>query len=452
MKKFFLYFFVVCIGAFILLFDAFYNGFPIVYSDTSTYLSSGFELETPFDRPIMYGLFVRVFSLNGISLWFVVFTQAFILSLLIFLLTKEFFDSSLKQMLVGLLLITFITAFTGVSWVVSQVMPDIFTSIGLLALMLILSNNLNKLHRVILYFIYFLSLSMHMSHLMIFSGIILVLYFSSGYLPFKNNQIHKFKIKLLVLFSLTVLSFFTMNSSVSKSKHAFIMGAMLENGVLKPYLDEYCGKKLYKLCEYKDSLPDRAYKFLWDEDSPFYKLGGWKNTRSEFNLIIYDILTTSKYILLTCKASLTATLLQLQRFKVGDGNGKFDDGTLLFERIRKYFNDEHLIFKRSLQNQEKLFAFIKVRNIMFYTITLISAIGILISFFLKHYAYTFKFHVFTIFSGVLINAWCCGTFANAIDRLGCKMMWLIVLMSGLILLKKIYSIIYNLNYSNVNSI
>jgi hypothetical protein len=27
--------------------------------------------------------------------------------------------------------------------------------------------------------------------------------------------------------------------------------------------------------------------------------------------------------------------------------------------------------------------------------------------------------------GILINAWDCATFANAIDRLGCKMIWLI---------------------------
>jgi hypothetical protein len=33
--------------------------------------------------------------------------------------------------------------------------------------------------------------------------------------------------------------------------------------------------------------------------------------------------------------------------------------------------------------------------------------------------------------GILINAWACGTFANAIDRLGCKMIWFIPLLSTL---------------------
>lgn len=68
----------IFIGAVILMTDAFYNGFPVVYSDTSTYLASGFEWETPFDRPITYGIFLRIFSLNGTSLWLVIFFQALI--------------------------------------------------------------------------------------------------------------------------------------------------------------------------------------------------------------------------------------------------------------------------------------------------------------------------------------------------------------------------------------
>lgn len=104
----------VFLSALFLLTDAFYNGFPIVYSDTSTYIVSGFELETPFDRPITYGLFIRLFSFNGLSLWLVIFFQAFILSYLIFLLIKRLTNekSFLKY---GLVTIIFLSFFTGVS-------------------------------------------------------------------------------------------------------------------------------------------------------------------------------------------------------------------------------------------------------------------------------------------------------------------------------------------------
>ena len=51
------------LSAFILIIPAFYNGFPLVYSDTGAYISSGMELIFPIDRPITYGLFMRLCSL-----------------------------------------------------------------------------------------------------------------------------------------------------------------------------------------------------------------------------------------------------------------------------------------------------------------------------------------------------------------------------------------------------
>src|SRR4051812_5172804 len=115
----------VCTGAFCLMLDAFYNGFPLVYSDTSTYIASGFELESPFDRPITYGLFLRIFSLNGLSLWFVIFFQSLILSYLIFLVVQLVIRQE-SFLMFGLLTIILLSLFTGVSWTVSQLMPDVF--------------------------------------------------------------------------------------------------------------------------------------------------------------------------------------------------------------------------------------------------------------------------------------------------------------------------------------
>ena len=44
-----------------LLSAAFYNGFPLVYSDSGTYLNSGSEFFVPDDRPITYGLLIHFF-------------------------------------------------------------------------------------------------------------------------------------------------------------------------------------------------------------------------------------------------------------------------------------------------------------------------------------------------------------------------------------------------------
>jgi hypothetical protein len=53
------------LSAFVLMFFALSDNFPIVTSDSGTYISSGFTLHAPQDRPIFYGLFIRFTSLGA---------------------------------------------------------------------------------------------------------------------------------------------------------------------------------------------------------------------------------------------------------------------------------------------------------------------------------------------------------------------------------------------------
>lgn len=71
-KKHMAFYTLVLAGALLLLFPAFYNGYPLINADVGTYLHSGFKLFIPDDRPVVYGLVLRFFSLNGWSLWLAV--------------------------------------------------------------------------------------------------------------------------------------------------------------------------------------------------------------------------------------------------------------------------------------------------------------------------------------------------------------------------------------------
>ena len=46
-------------GCLLMMFPAFVNGYPLIYSDTSTYIHSAFEFLPPKDRPITYGLIYK---------------------------------------------------------------------------------------------------------------------------------------------------------------------------------------------------------------------------------------------------------------------------------------------------------------------------------------------------------------------------------------------------------
>jgi hypothetical protein len=236
-----------------------------------------------------------------------------------------------------------------------------------------------------------------------------------------------------------------MGSALSKSKHVFFMGAMVEHGIVKQYLDDNCDNNQYKLCAYKDSLPDRAYKFIWEEEtSPFYKIGGWKDTKAEFTEIINATLTQPKYIKMHIKESAKATVQQLGRFEIGDGNGSFLKGTLLYERIGEYCSKDLTSYSNSRQSQSKL-GDLPIANSMFKLIIITTLLVFVFLFVLyKKEFKNIKGITLIIIIAIIINSWDCGTFANAIDRLGCKMIWLIPLLTA----AAISIVIQNKNYKS----
>ncbi len=137
--------------------------------------------------------------------------------------------------------------------------------------------------------------------------------------------------------------------------------------------------------------------------------------------------------------SFKATLDQLFKFKIGDGNGIFLENTMLYKRLKKYVPNDIEMYKSSMQNQANL-GFLKIYNVVqqvFMTLSALVFIFLLIYFNYRKINKKYLRYSILFISAIFLNAWICGTFANAIDRLGAKMMWLIPLI-GIIGLFKAY--------------
>ena len=125
----------VALGALILSWPAFYNGFPLIYTDTGTYIESAFTLRLPPDRPLGYSLFIR--GTGGCrSLWATVFAQSFLLSFLL----RRLFARVAPRRGVGAFLAAgaLLAALTGLPWVMGTVFADAITASCLLSLLLLL--------------------------------------------------------------------------------------------------------------------------------------------------------------------------------------------------------------------------------------------------------------------------------------------------------------------------
>lgn len=408
---------------------AIWNAFPLLYSDTSTFLVSGFELETPFDRPISYGLLLRIFSLNGLFIWLIVFMQSFLVSWL----CLRLFQSStnrVKWQWFGTMALIVTAVLSTISWYTSLLTPDIFSAIGALALINVLRGNHSKRMLVLLYVVFFVSVTTHLGHVsyfIVFIGLLAIVKLVGCVDVIKAVGWKK----LGVLFGLTCLSILTMGSAMAKAKNGFFIAAMLENGVLMPYLEENCETKQYEICKYKDELPNKAWEFLWLETSPFYKIGDWKGTREEFGEIISETLTTPKYILLHIQSSLKASVRQAVTFGVADGTGPFVEGTELNERIHTYLPNSVPLFEYSRQYKDQLQGMAWLNR--FFILTTIF-FGLLVLAWLlrwKSASPTFQLVMLLLLIALVLNIWVSGTFGNAIPRLGGKMIWFLPLIAFL---------------------
>lgn len=436
-----LHYSVITLGAFLLMLPAFYNGYPLVISDTCTYLASGFIPVLPNDRPITYGLLLRILSFNGLSLWPVIFFQAYIVSWLITSVIK-ILTSKKRYKLYALIILSVLSFATGASWVCSQLMADIYTPIAMLIAFLILSGNQKRSTLFILYTLYFIAVATHLSNLHILS-LLLILVFIFRKKLFGAERLKQATTALFIMLLLSVFTIFISAGALTKSRHIFLMGSILDKGVLKTYLQDNCGKVDYALCRYKDSLPADVNVFLWDpQTSPLYKEGGWVTVKPEYDKIISDVFTTPKYLGLYFIRSLEFSCHQLLCFTIGEGNTFFAENSNVYDAVKKYVPNELHQYLYSEQNQGEFFGVFNKPNLYLNIVMACSFVLMIILIiekrkFLPRQLILF---LFICLAGIIINDIDCATFSQVNGRYGCRIMWLISFCTLILLFTKRNSI------------
>ena len=125
----------------IILWPVFYNGYPLFYSDSAIYILASnlfghlrHSEELPTLSGIGYSWFMRIVTWRS-TMYLVVFAQALILNILIYLITKSFSPNA-KTWKFHLPIIIILSLLSSMGWTTSQLMPDIFTSFLILSVFL----------------------------------------------------------------------------------------------------------------------------------------------------------------------------------------------------------------------------------------------------------------------------------------------------------------------------
>jgi hypothetical protein len=437
---------------------AFYNGFPLVYSDTGTYIFSGHEMTLPIDRPILYGLFIK-FSSLGISLWLTIFIQAFLLSNVLYLLVNSLFENN--QFKVFMTLILVLSFLTSMSWYSSQLMPDIFSAMSILVLyLLLISKGESVWYQGWLVLLFVFSVNVHYSNLLIMIGVASMI----GVWYWKKRKLEqRLKINFRfvgIVFVITIIAPFIINYSVAKTfksnqgSSVFLMGRMLDNGVLKSFLDDNCPQKNYVLCSCKEDLPENSRELLWSPDSPVHKLGGWTAIESEFNAILTDLFLSPKHSILFAMTSFTATFSQLLQNDVGSGlisDWYASPDSPPHYAIATHYSRELNQYEQSRQNKNLWGQGLDFSTINFWnSMLLFISLVVLVLFITSKALWNMlteksKLLIYIILSGIFFNAFITGSLANVYDRLQARVSWLLILLALILLIPILRELISMIN-------
>lgn len=433
------------------------GGCLLYTSDSGAYLMTAQSLSIPLDRSVFYSLYLRGLT-DLMSLFtqpilgeIVVLPPLILLFVGIFQWVQKLFPtlSKLKQRWIFLLMWLCACFLTSMPWFLFQAMPDIFTAILCIYVLLFLQTQSLRNSIVCASVILFAAV-MHNANLITLTTFSIAIWISlKGYLGRKPQFLKKYITiaKSAALVGLSVLPWILLIASnvwggngptVGKGSHVFFMGKLCENGILKTYLDNECASKPNPFCAYKDSLPEHTWDFVWNSHGILEKTGGWHHSKELYNEIILGTLSKPKYIALHIQAAVSATAQQVILTHGGDGLTPLDTNATLAQELKLHYPSEYQAFLHDSQQQQGTINFEFYNHIYDWA----SLILIVAAIFCLYRRPQPLLIAFLCIAGlfILCNAFSTACFANVLARLNARDFWILPMLCAGIILEYLFSL------------
>ncbi|WP_022723069.1 hypothetical protein [Rhodopseudomonas sp. B29] len=322
----------------LMLAPAIWNGYPLLQYDTGGYLARWYEGYLVINRSTAYGIYLH-FGEHS-HFWLNLAVQA-IATLWILQLTLRMFGTTrpFRVAAIGVALI----ATTALPWIASMLLTDIFAGLSVLTLFLLVAyrNGTSILEKWLLFAFTCFSAATHSATVAVLAGLCCV-----GWvlLPWLRGRISALGLAqgsaAIVAGSLLVL---VCNHALSGTwgwtpgGSAVMFGRMLQDGIVKRYLDDHCATVKLKLCPYKDELPPTGDDFLWGgNNNVFDRLGRFDGMSNEMDFIAHEALIAYPMMQITTAAK--ATWDQLVHVATGEGTTGWIPHT--YGIIERYMPDQ----------------------------------------------------------------------------------------------------------------
>jgi len=430
------------LGGGLLIWPAFVNGYPLVFSDTAAFLH---QVAPPpsgplviWDKPHVYGPVLLALSWR-ISLWPAVLAQGLMLSWLLWLTQRSLCGTAkpLRHLLICLGAALLTTA----PFTAALLMPDVFTPAVLLALLLIgFAPVLARAEAMVLGLIAAIGIAAHLSHLPLALALIGFVAMLGGL-----RAARRVALPLLAAVLLLLVTNYWGHGRLSLSPHGatFMLARLQDDGPAMQTLKARCPAAGWSLCDSLTRLPLDSDEFLWAPDSPLNQapdgspraLGGAALSPEARMIVIETVLAEP---IAVAAAMLRNTLRQLGLAAAGDTLGPGYLATALRPRIAEMVRPAELAaYDRALQPRGLLPD--HVAPVMWpHAPVLLAGLAILLlaGWQVRAGDSARRGLIFGLLLGVVVNAWATGALSKPHHRYEARLAWLVPVLAALAILPR----------------
>jgi hypothetical protein len=401
---------------------AIWNRFPLLQYDTGGYLARWYEPYLVPSRAVAYGLILNAGA--ALSFWPVVLGQSALTVWVIALILRVHGLGGRPGLLAGI--VAGLSVFSTLPWLTSILLTDIFAGLAVLALYLLLlrANDLNGREQTGLVALIAVSVATHSATFAVLLTLLTAATLLSLVAPGRLPRRRLGNGALAIALGATLV--FAANATVTKrltwtpGGFALSFGRMLQDGIVKKYLDEHCPKARLVLCAYKDELPRDADEWFWGS-ALFDKLGRFKGLDHEMERI--TLASLAEYPLLQIKTAAIATARQLIDVRTGEGVVNSIWHTYgIVERYRPGLVPE----MRAARQQHGEINFTLINRVHYpVALACLLLVPLIGGYMLRRPEMRELGELATVcLLALLANAFVCGTLSNPHDRYGARLIWL----------------------------
>jgi hypothetical protein len=411
-------------GAVLLLWPAYVNGYPILFTDTHAFLVQASQPRTVWDKPAIYGPFLL--ALHGrTTLWLPAAAQALLLSQLLWLTAKAFATPRPAR---HLALCALLAVGSAAPWFASLLMPDITAPMAVLCIFLLgFGDRLRPLERRWAAGVGAFSVASHLSLLIVAAAGVAVVLALRRRIAVAATAAAPLLVGLGLLLFTNLIGFGI--AGVSPYGSVFLLARLASDGPVRDVLATDCPRTGWRMCGWVRRLPKDSDEFLWNSEGPVWSTpGGPPALAAEASQIVARTIGHEPAAVL--RAMIENMMRQLVMIRVGDTLRPDGLAQSVVGSLRAYFPPEELSrFAASLQSRGELVAIAAPLAPVHAALLVFGALATpaILAAALRRRDATLAGFAALMLAAVLANAFATGALSGPHDRYQARIAWLSLL-------------------------